>query len=162
MMLSFLPMSHAGALELAHWRYPAPYDYYNIADEPTLLASFLASPQYGYFAIYAAANDLVAFCCFGDEAQVPGGDYPAAALDVGLGVRPDLTGRGQGLVYLNAILNFADQQFGPGARRLTVASFNARAIRLYQRAGFVAIQHFTASFSGRPFVVMGRDAGGAG
>jgi hypothetical protein len=36
----------------------------------------------------------IGFCCFGPDAQLRGGDYHEPALDVGLGLRPDLVGKG--------------------------------------------------------------------
>lgn len=54
---------------------------------------------------YAALSkdELVGFFSFGAEAQVPGGDYDnAKALDIGLGMRPDLTGKSLGLGFVEA------------------------------------------------------------
>ncbi len=34
---------------------------------------------------------MVGFCSFGVDGRVPGGDYPDGPLDVGMGMRPDLT-----------------------------------------------------------------------
>lgn len=153
------PMGPADARAVARWRYPPPYDIYNIADEPLELAAFLAGIA-GYYRVLDAAGELVAFCCFGAEARVPGGDYSAPALDLGLGVRPDLTGRGQGRRYLDAITGYAERSFAPPALRLTVAGFNQRAIRLYSRAGFREAQRFLTPFSGREFLIMLRPASG--
>ncbi len=57
---------------------------------------------------------------------------------------------------MQAGLAFARQQFAPRAFRLFVMTFNERAIRVYERAGFervrVVIQH---SLEGeRPFLEM--------
>ena len=52
-------------------------------------------------------------CSFGIDAQVPGGDYSAQALDVGLGLRPDHTGQGLGVTFLGAILAFAQERYSP-------------------------------------------------
>jgi [ribosomal protein S18]-alanine N-acetyltransferase len=41
-----------------------------------------------------------------------------------------------GLAYLQAGLAFATQRFTPRRFRLSVATFNERAIRVYERAGF--------------------------
>ncbi|MDQ2672203.1 MAG: GNAT family N-acetyltransferase, partial [Actinomycetota bacterium] len=73
--------------------------------------------------------------CFGEDAQVASGKrfglYEAEpALDVGLGMRPDLTGRGLGEEFVYAGLRFARETYSPPAFRLTVAAFNRRAIRV--------------------------------
>ena len=51
----------------------------------------------------------------------------------------DLTGRGQGLAFVNAGLTFACQTYAPTAFRLYVMTFNHRAIRVYERAGFAPV-----------------------
>lgn len=60
-------------------------------------------------------------------------------IDIGLGLRPDLTGKGLGLAFVEAGLAFARKRFAP---RLFVLSFNKRAIRIYERAGFTRVREF--------------------
>ena len=67
----------------------------------------------------------------------------AEEIEVGLGLRPDLTGRGLGAEYLDAGLELARRQFGLARFRLYVATFNERAIRVYERAGFRAVRTAT-------------------
>ena len=57
-------------------------------------------------------------------------------LEIGLGLRPDLTGRGLGAAFLAAGLDFARERFAPDRFTLAVATFNERAITVYKRAGF--------------------------
>lgn len=154
MKLVLTPMDTDAAYLVAAWRYPPPYDFYNLLDALDDLVAFLCNPDHGYYQLRDTAGDLVAFCCFGKEGRVPGGDYHIPALDIGIGVRPDLTGQGQGMHYLQAVIDYAQQHFAPPALRLTVAAFNQRAIRLYQRAGFVEIQRFIPPNMGRQFIVM--------
>ena len=98
---------------------------------------------------------MVAFCCFGEDAQVPGGDYSAEALDLGLGVRPDLTGQGQGQVYIQAVLDYARRHYAPRSCRVTIAGFNTRAQRAWTKAGFRPMQRFESTHSHQPFVIYG-------
>ena len=58
------------------------------------------------------------------------------AVEIGLGLRPDLTGRGLGAAFTAAAIQLAHDR---GAERVTlaVAAFNLRAITVYERAGFV-------------------------
>ncbi len=154
--LLITPLDRPAAAAVAAWRYPPPYDVYNLED-PAAVALFLSRRERGYYQVRAGSGELLAFCCFGEEGQVPGGDYSAPALDVGLGLRPDLTGRGEGRRFLAAILAFGAARFGPQTMRLTVAAFNARAIRLYAAAGFHERQRFTSTYGAQPFIVMVRE-----
>ena len=102
----------------------------------------LIDPQWQFHSI-KADNALIAYASFGNDGRVKGGDYTAPATDIGLGLAPALTGRGLGRIVLQAILEFAQTSFQSPAARLTVARFNQRAIRLYERAGFEPTQEFT-------------------
>jgi [ribosomal protein S18]-alanine N-acetyltransferase len=79
---------------------------------------------------------------------------------IGLGLRPDLTGRGLGLPFVEAGMAFAREQFGPSRFRLSIATFNERAIRVYERAGFVPLRTFDYETNGGvyPFLEMTRSA----
>jgi RimJ/RimL family protein N-acetyltransferase len=133
------------------WRYEGPYAVYN-GDPAHLEATALtwAGPDSGCFAARDAGGEVVGFCSFGADARVPGGDYAdARALDVGLGLRPDLTGRGHGLAFVRAVLRFGRRRFRPARFRLTVAAFNQRALRVYERAGF-RVTHRFGGMGGAP------------
>jgi [ribosomal protein S18]-alanine N-acetyltransferase len=147
-------MDRAAALAVVGWRYPPPYDFYTLSDDPAATAAFLADAESGYFQLRDGAGQLVAFCCYGEEARVPGGDYDAPALDFGIGVRPDLVGRGQGMRYLVPVLRFGATAHRPQLLRLTVAAFNQRAIRLYRRAGFQEASRFTSRFASQAYLIM--------
>ncbi len=87
---------------------------------------------------------------------MPGGDYNGYnALDVGLGLRPDLTGRGMGLAFLQAILDFAKRQYETDRFRATITAFNRRSLRIFEKAGFRPLQTFmSASAHPIEFVVV--------
>jgi [ribosomal protein S18]-alanine N-acetyltransferase len=140
----FHPLTTAEAQAMLRWRYTGEYAIYNMADEPTGNdVTFLLDPQNGYYGIHNAAEEFIAFCCFGADAQVPGGDYTAPALDIGLGLRPDLTGQGLGTGLLAAILHFGQQQrFAPIQWRATIAAFNLRSQQVFAKHGFQEIQRF--------------------
>ena len=158
--LQFSPMDEAAARTISKWRYEPPYEVYSMdrEDADQLVSAFL-KPEYAYHAIIDRAGALAGYCCFGTDAQVPGGDYDNSALDVGLGMRPDLTGQGLGATFVSAVLRFARQEMTPTEFRITVAEFNKRALRVWQKAGFQPVQRFERTFDGMPFVILTMDAG---
>lgn len=153
-------MDEASARAILEWRYEAPYDLYNMEfDSIDVGVEFLTDSHNRYHTILDECGEPVAFCCFGIDAQVPGGNYGADALDVGLGLRPDLTGHGHGGEFVNAVLDFARQEFAFGVFRVTVAAFNERALCVWEKAGFRRQQEFGRESDGMGFVVLARPAG---
>lgn len=152
-------MDEVSARTVLTWRYDGPYSFYN--PDPAESGNdlrVLTDPGKLYYAATDGDGGLVAYYCFGREAQVAGGDYSADALDVGGGVRPDLTGRGLGPAVIRAGLDFGRRNFAPRAFRVTVAAFNRRALRLCEKMGFSPAQRFRREQDQRRFVVLVRGA----
>ncbi len=155
------PMDAEAAEAVLSWRYVSPYDIYNLVlegDERARAQAFFLDAFNGYHRIDGAKGELLAFCCFGADAQVPGGDYTSPALDVGLGLRPDLTGRGLGATFARAALAFGAERYRPVTWRVTIAAFNLRAQRVWHGLGFQRYSAFEANHGGR-FVILFRAAG---
>lgn len=145
MEFRFAPIAEVEARAVVGWRYTGPFAIYNCpTDEAEATVRTMLDPGTQYYAAHDATGTLAGFCCFGAEARVPGGDYADdTALDVGLGLRPDLAGRGLGPAFVDAIVSFAQRQFHQRRFRLTVAAWNRRAIRAYEKAGFIQTHTFT-------------------
>ncbi len=162
-MYRFSLITEQEANEVLHWR----YDDLTVMLQPVeqnfdddLHALLL--PEYNYYAVYDDTDKMVGFCCYGEDAQVIGGDYTAPALDVGMGLRPDLVGQGRAPDFLQAILDWGDRLFAPEMFRCTVAAANPRSQRMFARAGFLAVQRFAAStVIDLEFIVMVRVADAA-
>ena len=154
------PLTEAHARQILCWRYAAPYDFYNPPDtdriEDQYLQRFL-NPAYAFHAVMDSQQTLFGFCSFGIDGQVPGGDYAETALDIGLGMRPDLTGQGHGKVFFAAILAFIHAHFCAARRRLTVAQFNRRALSQDTRLGFHETAVFTDSRHAIAYTVLNLD-----
>lgn len=146
-------MTQDDAQAIAAWRYEPPYDFYDADADHRDLAELLDPARRGdrYFAAYDATGDLVGYFGFSRDREVVG---------VGVGLRPDLTGRGLGLGFLEEGLAYARARFAPRRFRLVVAEFNGRAITVYERAGFVRARTFERATNGglHSFVVMERSA----
>jgi [ribosomal protein S18]-alanine N-acetyltransferase len=143
------PITADVAAEIGRWRYPTPYDTYDL--EPGDVEHMLV-PGYGYHVV-RDGDELVGYCCFGEDARVPGGAYADDALDVGWGMRPDLMGRGRGHAFVAAILEHARGAYRPCALRLTIAGFNDRSRRVAERAGLTLERERFTSSSGERFIV---------
>jgi ribosomal-protein-alanine N-acetyltransferase len=131
--------------ERAAWHYPPPYDFYDDDGIPP------NNPD-RFFGVHDEDGALVGFYYFEDR-----GD----AVVYGLGLRPDLTGHGLGLEFVETGIAFAEERFGRKRTVLDVAEFNERAIRVYERAGFRRAGSKIRSFErwGEvPFVDMERPA----
>ena len=151
----FNKMDEINARAILDWRYDPPYDIYNLpSDEVESVVQHMMDPQNAYSSITDEQGELVAYCCFGREGQVPGGDYSSDALDIGMGVHPELTGRGFGHEFVDSVLDFAGTTFAPCAYRVTVAEFNKRAIRVWEKAEFQLVDRFQRDRDKRPFVIL--------
>ena len=114
------PATDALFEERARWQYVEPYDIYNDDGRRPL------NPD-RFFTVRTDDWEIAGFYSFVERAD---------ALVYSLGLRPELTGRGLGLAFVTAGLNFARERFGPSRIVLDVAEFNERAICVYERAGF--------------------------
>lgn len=121
------------------WKYEAPYNFYNMTDDQETLKELMDGT---YFSAYNQDEELVGYFCYGKNAQVPAGTKANlysddSLLDIGLGLRPDLTGKGYGTCFLNKGMAFAENKYDIKGFRLSVATFNQRAATLYNQVGFV-------------------------
>ena len=156
-MLKFVPIERKYAEELLRWQYEPPYDFYNIRpDQFERGVELLSEPDFNYYAVLDEQDKLVAYCGFGPDAQVAGGFYDPVGLDIGLGVRPDLTGQGKGHVFTTAVTEFALRTFQPVYCRVTIAAFNIRAQRAWERAGYSRTREFRRKRDGESFVMLER------
>ena len=153
-MFRFRPLTEADAEAIAAWHYPEPYSFYDWTADADDLAELLDPAARGdaYWAVEDATGELVGYFSF-----KPAGD---ARIVIGLGLRPDHTGRGLGAAFLQAGLDHARSRHDPAELSLAVATFNQRAIKVYERAGFTVVRTYMHHTSGGDweFVEMRRPA----
>jgi ribosomal-protein-alanine N-acetyltransferase len=129
------PMTQTEAEAVGRWHYPPPYDFYDVVADPADYAELTDSVARGsrFFVASSPADRLVGFF---EYKPVRDG-----VVEIGLGLRPDMTGAGHGLAFVNAGLAFAATRYSSPEIRLWVATFNQRAVKVYERAGFVPMRH---------------------
>lgn len=135
MEFHFASMNEERAHAIADWHYEGPYAFYDMSADPEDLEDLLTPGNWNeiYHAVVDERDDLVGlFSCNLD------GD----TLDIGVGLRPDLTGHGLGGPFMHACLAFARERFGGKLRRfrLIVLLTNERAIKLYRKVGFRSVR----------------------
>jgi ribosomal-protein-alanine N-acetyltransferase len=113
------PLRSTDAAVVDAWRYDPPYDFYNGEDEP------VQNPERFY--VVRDGDEIVGFYYFDEREDI---------VEIGLGLRPDLTGQGLGLEFFLDGVAFAHGRFPDRRVTLNVAAFNERAIAVYERAGF--------------------------
>lgn len=132
-------------MEILEWNYEPPYDFYNHEVNKESIRELL---EENYMAIIDLKGSLTGFYCSGESAQVPAGReagaYNEAAVDIGIGMNPELTGKGQGKPFFSFILSELQQALPHSITRLTVAAFNERAIKLYSNMGFKKEKEFNS------------------
>jgi len=155
MKLEYRPADKAAAREFVNWKYEPPYDVYNCPPEEIGSAvQYNIDPNNNVFALFGQDGKLVGYCSYGRDAQVPGGDYSEEALDIGLMLKPELTGQGLGAAFAEDVIRNGVDLFTPEKLRVTIAAFNARAIRTWEKNGFQQIQSFERKGDGMQFVIM--------
>ncbi|HHP1040503.1 GNAT family protein [Bacillus thuringiensis] len=142
------------AKKINTWTYEEPYSLYSFSGEKEVIEELLDGTYYG---CCDDQGDLIGYFCFGANAQVPGGRDANLygeedVIDIGLGMKPALTGKGIGKEFFQAGIAFATKEFNAKMFRLSVATFNTRAITLYKNIGFKQGTIFLSR--GREFMLM--------
>lgn len=169
------------ANEIANWKYADEYSLYSFRQDEETMDELMSGQYFAcvkskctdassvhresvrggleLFSGQSGKEELAGYFCFGKAAQIPVKEaeiYQDSFMDIGLGLRPDLCGRGLGEGFMRAGIAYANAVFHPPCLRLTVACFNKRAIRLYQRTGFKIVREITHKKTGRDFYLMQR------
>lgn len=155
LQVTYRPADEKFAREFVQWQYETPYDVYNCPPEEVEKAiQYNVDPQNNVYAMFNHGDELLGYCSYGPDAQVPGGDYSEEALDIGLMIKPELTGQGTGSAFAKEVIRNGLEKYAPHKLRVTIAAFNQRAIRTWKKNGFQYIQTFERSTDRMEFVIM--------
>lgn len=144
MELHIKQMDYKEAKQISEWSYEDPYSIYSMDGSDDCIDELLNG---NYYSASDNENNIIGYYCFGESAQVPAGNQfnvynDKEVMDIGLGINPDLCGKGLGLKFFSNGLEFARNNLSVKDFRLTVAAFNERAIKVYKRAGFKKANSF--------------------
>lgn len=126
-------LSQANAEIIANdWHYEGEYSFYDMEndqeDYDEIMSQELRSDH--YYQVLDGDNKLVAFFCLEPD------DQDSMKAEIGLGLAPSLTGHGLGKEFIKVIEDYVKQNFAFKIYILSVAEFNKRAIKVYQKAGY--------------------------
>ncbi|KAA1420041.1 GNAT family N-acetyltransferase [Mumia zhuanghuii] len=152
--MEIVELTREHADDIVTWSYPEPNGCYDLTGMDPRHFTDLSR---GFWALVEDGR-LIGYRCYGRQARVPGFDYDDEALDIGGGLRPELTGQGLGQDAISTGLEFARAQFTPTRFRVTVAEFNVRALKVVDALGFVAIDKFESPADLTTYAVLVRDA----
>lgn len=134
-------MTPVEASEVYNWRYEGAYSFYDMSSNPEDFREMVdPEGQEKFYSAFDSHGALVGFFSFIDGG---GGE-----LIVGLGLEPGLTGRGLGEAFVRYGLGFGRGTLGAERFEAYVATFNRRAIRVYERVGFRAGETFSRPSGG--------------
>lgn len=143
--IQLMTLEHAE--EIKQWRYDGIYAIYNFGEDS--IDELMNNEYYSC----VKENHLIGYFCFGKSAQIPTVEkdiYNGNALDIGLGLKPALCGKGLGREFMNAGIQFSKTD----SLRLSVAAFNKRAIALYKSLGFTTAAQVQHLYSNESFDIM--------
>jgi len=106
----------------------------------------------GYWAVADSQDSLLGFCCLGQAARAPGETGRPAVLDIAIGIRSDLSGRGWGAELGRAAVAYARSVALDRRLRTTVPEWNAVGLHVAEQSGFV--RSGTTWIGGRQYIVL--------
>jgi GNAT superfamily N-acetyltransferase len=110
----------------------------------------------GYWAVADSHDVLLGFCCLGEPARAPGEAGHPAVLDIAIGIRSDLSGRGWGAELGRAAVAYARSVALDRRLRTTVPEWNAVGLRVAEQSGFV--RSGTLALAGRQYIILEQPA----
>jgi [ribosomal protein S18]-alanine N-acetyltransferase len=127
------PLTEQQGRLICEWRYPVPYDFYNWPSW-----NHIAAVQYEFADPHIRAQQYWAACDGMGQLSGFAQLFPLEGWTrLGLGLHPELCGQGLGRSFVQAVVHAAKQKAPSNQIDLEVLTWNARAIRTYEAAGFV-------------------------
>lgn len=130
--MTILPLEPHHAEQLCSWQYEPPFQLYQWPSWQDMQKDGIefgdsVLRQLQYAAVVNSRSELIGFAQF----------FPILGVTrLGLGLRPDLCGAGRGTALTKLIVQEARRRAPKDIIDLEVLTWNTRAIRTYEKAGF--------------------------
>ncbi len=146
MEFRFVKMKKEYANEIAYdWKYPDKYSFYDMTEDEEDLNDLLDKKNWSnkYFAALNE-DELVGFYSIRFEDEI---------MWIGLALKPELTGKGIGSNFVLSGLDFAISEFSYKKSHIMLAVLldNQRAIKSYEKLGFVKTEEYMQKTNGSEF-----------
>ena len=126
--MEYHTMTLAEAAAIAEWEYPEDYALYKAPD-----FSRLSPQQLTHYLSFCLQGQLIGFVNLLEESD---------AIFFGIGVHPQACSQGLGTAITREAIAIAKQRWPKKSLYLEVRTWNQRAIRCYEKAGFTMTKTF--------------------
>lgn len=142
MKFIFKKLSQYNAMVIAdEWKYEDVYSFYDMCADIEDYEEFINEQlrdENDYYEAYLG-DELVGFFCVIQENH---------SIEIGLGLKPNLCGKGIGRAFLTQILSYIENHYEFEQLIMNVAIFNQRAIKVYRACGFEDVKEFEQQSNG--------------
>ncbi|MFD1737450.1 GNAT family N-acetyltransferase [Bacillus salitolerans] len=141
--------------EFITWTYEGVYSFYDNNIQAEKINGFLQSINTdNFFSVIDHQGELIGNCEFFNV-----GEAQEEVIAVGVQMKPSMTGKGNGLRFIQAIIEQGRELIGYNHLELAVVEFNKRAIKTYEKAGFKRKGNFQNRIRGEnyKFIIMEKD-----
>ena len=143
MEFNLVPMQASAAERIANWHYDPPYDFYDLDADLEDYAAFMNPVNWeDKYAVEDGDGILVGFFEFSPQNQI---------VEIGLGMHPDRTGQGLGQRFIETGLEYAHKEYDADIFELAIATFNERAISVYDDLGFERVEKYWQKTNGEEY-----------
>lgn len=132
------PMTESMAREICGWEYLNEYSSYNYprwADlcEQNWTIANTEKRERQFHSVLDNTNDLIGYVRIFTN---------LGRIEIGLGMKPNLCGKGNGNRFMNTIIQYIKQIYPDSEIILNVRNWNIRAIKCYEKAGFKILRKY--------------------
>lgn len=140
--------------EFLTWSYEGIYSFYDNNIQQEKVDSIInATNSDRAFSVINEEGDLVGNCEFFNVS-----DDEEEVLGIGIQMKPSFTGKGYGTEFFKAIIEQGRDRLHYNYLELAVVDFNKRAIRVYEKVGFLKKEEIKNKIRGKSyrFIIMAK------